>query len=473
MQLFWTTVSRAFIIIERPFTALQRQANLFKEFAAMRNFTSALLVAVLGLILFSAGNLPAQAQEEGFTPLFNGADLTGWVNVNCAPETFTVKDGMIICTGVPTGVMRTEKMYENFILELDWSHQVKGGNAGLFVYSDALTARGQPFTRSVEVQVMDGNAGDIFPIHGATMSPDKPHPQGWGRALPAEDRMKPAGQWNHYRVESRDGVLSLAVNGKVVTRAYHCNPRKGYICLESEGSPIHFKNIRIKELPGTDPLPDVIATRDEGFRSLYTGLDLRNWKQSPGQAGHWKAQDWVLDYDGKSEAEGEEKNLWSAKNYRNFKLIVDWRQPDKPVLDKVPVILPDGSYQKDDNGDQLTIPVMDAGDSGIYLRGSDKAQVNIWNWPCGSGEFYGYRLDMDLPASVRAGVTPIVNADMPIGEWNRFLITLIDDRVTVVLNGKTVIRDAWLPGIPETGPIALQHHGDHIQFANIYIKELF
>jgi len=100
-----------------------------------------------------------------------------------------------------------------------------------------------------------------------------------------------------------------------------------------------------------------------------------------------------------SEAEGEEKNLWSAMNYRNFKLIVDWRQPDKPVLDKVPVILPDGSYQKDDNGDQLTIPVMDVGDSGIYLRGSDKAQVNIWNWPCGSGEFYGYRLDMDLPAS--------------------------------------------------------------------------
>src|SRR5262245_50628638 len=90
--------------------------------------------------------------DEVFTLLFNGRDLTGWVNVNCAPNTFTVRDGMIVSTGVPTGVMRTDRMYENFILELDWKHLRKDGNAGLFIYSDPVTAPGVPFTRAIEVQ---------------------------------------------------------------------------------------------------------------------------------------------------------------------------------------------------------------------------------------------------------------------------------------------------------------------------------
>ena len=139
----------------------------------------------------------------------------------------------------------------------------------------------------------------------------------------------------------------------------------------------------------------------------------------------------------------------------------------------MPVILPDGSYALDEKGEQLKIPVMDAGDSGIYLRGSTKSQINIWNWPIGSGEIWGYRLDKSMPPSVKKGATPILNADNPrLGEWNRFEITVIDEWVTIVLNGKTVIRECRLPGIPGRGPIGLQNHGDPIQFANIYIKEL-
>ncbi|KPK42309.1 MAG: hypothetical protein AMJ65_07870, partial [Phycisphaerae bacterium SG8_4] len=115
---------------------------------------------------------------------------------------------------------------------------------------------------------------------------------------------------------------------------------------------------------------------------------------------------------------------------------------------------------------------MDAGDSGIYLRGSAKSQINIWSWPVGSGEIWGYRTDKNMPAEVRRGATPILNADKRPGEWNRFEITAIGDKVTVVLNGKTVVRQARLPGLPARGPIALQHHGDRVQFANIYIKEL-
>src|SRR5262245_17148651 len=87
-------------------------------------------------------------EADGFVPRFNGKDLSGWVNVDCAPGTWSVRDGMIFCTGIPTGVLRTSRQYENYILELDWMHLHKGGNSGLFVHSDAITARGQPFTRA-------------------------------------------------------------------------------------------------------------------------------------------------------------------------------------------------------------------------------------------------------------------------------------------------------------------------------------
>jgi hypothetical protein len=111
-------------------------------------------------------------------------------------------------------------------------------------------------------------------------------------------------------------------------------------------------------------------------------------------------------------------------------------------------------------------------DSGIYLRGNTKSQVNLWNWPVGSGEIYGYRIDKAMPAEVKAAATPKLHADRPIGEWNRAMITLKGDRLSVSLNGRVVIDNAQLPGVPAQGPIGLQHHGSAIDFANIWVKEL-
>lgn len=416
-------------------------------------------------------------RSDEFEGLFNGMDLDGWVNVNCAPETWRVQDGMIICSGIPTGVMRTERMYENYVLELEYRHMKPGGNAGLFLHSDPITAPGQPFTRSIEVQILDGrnsenytSHGDVFAIHGAKLRPHTPHPGGWMRALPAERRSKPAGQWNHYKVVSNNGDIELAVNGKVVTRAHDAVPRKGYICLESEGGIVHYRNINIRELPSTDPPAEMVAEGAEGFRPIYNGLDLRGWKVPQGSEGHWSARNWILDYDGKSEA--DDKHLWTKEEFEDFVLIVDWRQPREPKPQRVPVIKPDGSQKLDEQGRPVTAEVMDAGDSGIYLRGSSKSQINIWNWPVGSGEIWGYRTDRNMPADVRRAATPSVNADNKPGSWNRFRITVVGRTVTVVLNGRTVIENAELPGMPVKGPIALQHHGDPIQFANIYIKEL-
>src|SRR5437868_13036004 len=97
----------------------------------------------LGLVGALIGGVPVRADED-LRPLFNGKDLSGWVPVNVAPETFTVRDGMIISTGKPTGVMRTDRPYENFVIELEWRHLQPGGNAGLFIWSDALPAVGAP-----------------------------------------------------------------------------------------------------------------------------------------------------------------------------------------------------------------------------------------------------------------------------------------------------------------------------------------
>ena len=260
------------------------------------------------------------------------------------------------------------------------------------------------------------------------------------------------------------------MNGKVVSGGSESKPRKGYICLESEGSECHFRNLRIKELPSTNPTVDEIAPLAESFKSLYTGVDLSGWRAEPGHQGHWRPRDWILEYDGKSEA--QDKHLWSEKEYGDFVLICDWRWTEKGTNRLRPVILQTGEYALDADGKQQEVEVSDAGDSGIYLRGSGKSQVNIWCWPIGSGEVWGYRLDKNLPVEVRAAVTPRMKADNPIGKWNRFIITMKGDRLTVNLNGQTVIENAQLPGVPKRGPIALQHHGDPIQFANIFIKEL-
>jgi len=224
------------------------------------------------------------------------------------------------------------------------------------------------------------------------------------------------------------------------------------------------------------------AQAPPGFTSLFNGRDLSGWTAPAGDNGHWRVVDGVIDYDARSEA-AKDKNLWSEKEYRNFVLRVDWRIKATPYRNKdVRLVLPDGAEKKDENGQAIKIDMPDS-DSGIYLRGSGKAQVNIWCWPVGSGEFYGYRTDPMMPPQVRAAVTPRLHADKDIGEWNTFEITVKGDIVSVVLNGRQVIENARLPGLPEKGRIALQHHGSFregrwvgppslVQFRNIYIKEL-
>ncbi len=221
-----------------------------------------------------------------------------------------------------------------------------------------------------------------------------------------------------------------------------------------------------------------------GFISLFNGSDFTNWKVPEGDNGHWKVVDGVIDCDAESEAPGD-KNLWSEKEYEDFILSVEWRIKETPYRNlRVPIVLPSGLHKLNEKGEEIRMGVPDS-DSGIYLRGSSKAQINIWCWPIGSGELYGYRMDKSMPAEVRRMVTPKYNADKHIGEWNTYKITLKGNILNVELNGHLVIEDAELPGLPDKGAIALQHHGRKdaetgewvsppslVQFRNIYIKEI-
>lgn len=221
---------------------------------------------------------------------------------------------------------------------------------------------------------------------------------------------------------------------------------------------------------------------EDGFTSLFNGSDLTGWIIPEGDNGHWKVVDGVIDYDAGSEAKGD-RNLWTEQEYGDFILKLDWRIKETSGLYDVPIVLADGTYLTDAAGERITVKMPNA-DSGVYVRGTSRAQLNIWCWPIGSGEVYGYRNRDDVSPEVRAGVTPRINADNPVGEWNTFVVIMVGDRLTVILNNKMVLENAQLPEIPATGRIALQHHGGRnddgsykpasslVQFRNIWIKEL-
>ena len=119
--------------------------------------------------------------------------------------------------------------------------------------------------------------GDVFPIHGATMKPFGRH--NGMRSFPSVERSKGSPQWNHYRIVCTNGVIRLHVNGREVSGGEECNYRKGYLGLESEGAPIEFRNLRLKELPSSGAPEECSAPVDMGWRSLFTGLDLRGWQR--------------------------------------------------------------------------------------------------------------------------------------------------------------------------------------------------
>jgi hypothetical protein len=359
----------------------------------------------------------APADEPDWQPLFNGKDLSNWVNVNCAPDTWAVGDGVIRCTGKPTGALRTKVMYENFVVELEWRHLKEGGNAGIFVWSSPIAAPGVPFLRSVEVQVLDNgyNAkgknewytthGDVFPIHGSTMKPI--HKGNGMRCFPLAEHSHSAPEWNAYRIEARDGTIRLSVNGHLVTGGDDCVWRKGYFGLESEGSPTEWRNLRIQVLPGSSATAEQTAPEAAAWTPLYTGVDLAGWTTGDDHRKAWTSQDWQL----RVAKDGD--TLWSDLSHKDFELVVD--------------LLRDG-----EGGDEKSWPhvVLQRGDKTVECGAPDKPRA-----------------------------------------WQRQVISLTHGKVKTTSPSSTQTAELDLPEDGDA-PVRIGLRGDNAAFANLYLREL-
>jgi hypothetical protein len=240
-------------------------------------------LAAIGFLLGLAAPLALAVSDESSRSEFPRACIDGtgpgwralgeedFAAVNCNPETWTWKDGVIHCTGQPVGVIRTKKLVTNFELVAQWRHLQSGGNSGIFVWAPERALEGIKPGRlprgGIEVQILDhGYAeqyeketgkkadwftthGDVFPVGTSKMTPFAPVSPNGSRSFPRKQLSKGVGQWNHYYVRAINGEIRLWVNGEEVSGGNRCQPASGYLCLESEGAPVDFRELRIRELP--------------------------------------------------------------------------------------------------------------------------------------------------------------------------------------------------------------------------------
>lgn len=399
----------------------------------------------------------AQA-EEGFVPLFNGKDLAGWAGDT---KGYVAQDNMIVCK--PGGTLFTEKEYSDFIFRFEFK-LTPGANNGIGI---RWPGKGDAAYAGMEIQVLD----DTSPKY-AKLQPYQYHGSIYG-IVPAErGHQKPVGEWNVQEISAVGSKIKVTLNGVVIVDAdldqikqtdkMHdlkrhpgLHNKSGRIGFLGHGSLVWFRNIRIKDMSGVKgDAGEKGAACPPGFTPLFNGKDLTGWKglvadpikrakMTPEQLkaaqakaddsmrAHWKAVDGELVFDGKGQS------LCTAKDYKDFEMLVDWK------------ILPKG-------------------DSGIYLRGSP--QVQIWDNPLGSGGLYNNQKNPSKPTAV---------ADKPVGQWNTFRIKMVGDKVTVYLNDKLVVDNVTMENywdrkqpIFPTGQIELQNHGNTLWFRNVFIREL-
>jgi hypothetical protein len=239
------------------------------------NMTRALSVSLVALWLLSASlwaddaQLP-KATIDGTGPGWVELTLDDFVMVNGEADTWSTKEGVIHCTGQPVGVTRSKEKVTNFELVAQWRHLKEAGNSGIFVWaSDEALADLKPGSLppgGIEVQVLDlgyktqyekngrtadwfTTHGDVFPVGKSAMKPFPPTSPNGQRSFPRKELTKGVGEWNHYYVRGINGEIRLWVNGEEVSGGSDCQPATGYLCLESEGSPVEFKNLRIRRLP--------------------------------------------------------------------------------------------------------------------------------------------------------------------------------------------------------------------------------
>lgn len=415
-------------------------------------------VLLLGLLLTlsTLRSLSAHAQNRTWVKLFDGRSLDGWVLAGGVGPGYIVRDGVLVCPADGGGNLFTEKEYSDFDFKCDFKLSPAGNN-GVGIRAPL---QGDAAYVGMEIQMLDDSSPDY-----AHLLPGQYHSSIY-KVWPAKrGSLKHVGQWNHEEIDAHGRHIKIRVNGMVTVDAdlnkvtdretLMAHPGmlrdRGHVGFLGHGpSEVQFKEVYIRDLskPEKDNAPPT------GFTALFNGNNLDGWKglvadpptrakMSPEELRvaqqladeeafkHWKALDGVIVYDGKN------NNLCTVKDYGDFEMLVDWK-------------------------------IGPHGDSGIYLRGSP--QVQIWDNPLGSGGLYNNQKNPSNPTAV---------ADKPIGQWNRFRILMLGDKVTVYLNDVLVVHNVTMENYWErdkpiypVGQIELQHHGDALWFKNIYIREI-
>lgn len=422
------------------------------------------MMASLAMLLLLQSNAFAQDQLErrGFVKLFDGTSLNGWKIVGQHGAGYVPKDGVLVCPADGGGNLYTEKEYTDFIFRFDFK-LAENGNNGVGLRAPM---GGDAAYIAMESQILD-NDGPAY----KNLEPGQYHGSIYKVFAAKKGAHKPTGEWNTQEISVIGRKVKITLNGKVIVDAdinSITDPKvlaehpgllreRGHIGFLGHGpSEVQFRNIYVRDLSK----PEKDNTAPQGFSLLFNGKNLNGWKglvadppkrakmtseelakaqaESDSKAfQHWSVVDGVIQYDGKN------NNLCTIKDFGDFELIVDWKT---------------GPHA----------------DSGIYLRGSP--QVQIWDdkpeeaKTLGSGGLYNNQKNPSKP---------LVRADNPPGQWNRFRILMIGEKVTIYLNNKLVVRNTTLENYWErdkpiypTGAIELQHHGDALYFKNIYIREI-
>lgn len=420
------------------------------------------------LTAFYATAFAGPPKDAGFVRLFDGKTLNGWKLHNGAGPGYVVHEGgIIVCPADGGGDLLTEKEYSDFVFRFDFK-LAKSGNNGVGI---RVPPEGHPSYKGMELQILD----DRDPMY-KDIKPWQAHGSVYGVVPAVRDKLKPVGQWNHEEVTAIGRKIKIVVNGATIIDCNLNDVHDPAVLAEHPGllrdsgtigflghgpAEVQFKDIWIKDLSK----PEKENTPPPGFTALFNGKDLTGWKALVGDPPkrakmtpqelaaaiakanieafkHWTVQDGLIHYDGKNDS------LCTIKDYGDFEMLVDWKIPPK-------------------------------GDSGIYLRGSP--QVQIWDPAAhpardekergiGSGGLYNNQ---------KGPHDPLFTADRPVGEWNRFRIVMVGEKVHVFLNGRLVVDNVTLENYWErdkpiypTGQIELQHHGDQLWFKNIYVREL-
>ncbi|HEX3716777.1 MAG TPA: DUF1080 domain-containing protein [Verrucomicrobiae bacterium] len=421
----------------------------------------AVWVAVVAVVF--AGRLAAE--DDGFVSLFDGQTLNGWREMHkTAGPPYFVTNGVIASPPNAANDLVTEQTFGDFIFRMDFK-LTPGANNGVGIRvpmeTNDLTYSGN------EVQILD----DDDPQY-AHLDPGQYCGSLYKIFAAKRGALKKVGEWNHYEISFIGRHITVALNGATIVdgnvntvtspavlRGHPGMLRdRGHIALLGHWSYVEFRNIYIKELP----VSETDNTPPEGFTALFDGNDLNGWKglvadpparakmsseelaaaQGPADRrmrDHWKVEGGTLVFDGKGD------NLCTARDYGDFEMLVDWK-------------------------------IAPRGDSGIYLRGTPQVQIWETNSP---GQFDPPEGSGELWNNHKNNRHPMVYADHPVGEWNRFRILMVGEKVHVFLNGQLVVRDTtlenyWEPDKPiyPIGQIELQNHGGPLWFKNIYIREI-